>query len=175
MGEGSFGEVYKVRSCDDGRLYAVKKSRQRFRGQWDRRQKLTEVEKHERLPTHPNCVKFYRAWEERECLYIQTELCEMRYREANIVDIALSITLNAWDWLVSEVNQDVTLDVLVVVRANSVKEVTLYASQPKLRNSSQSSLGTFEGWGREGCMYDVIYRLNCLHHNLIMSASSNPH
>ena len=79
MGEGSFGEVYKVRSRDDGRLYAIKKSRQRFRGQWDRRQKLTEVEKHERLPSHPNCVKFYRAWEERQYLYIQTELCEMRY------------------------------------------------------------------------------------------------
>lgn len=79
MGEGSFGEVYKVRSRDDGRLYAVKKSRQRFRGQWDRRQKLTEVEKHERLPSHPNCIRFYRAWEERQYLYIQTELCEMRY------------------------------------------------------------------------------------------------
>lgn len=44
-----------------------------------RRNKLTEVEKHERLPPHPNCVHFIKAWEERGHLYIQTELCKMRY------------------------------------------------------------------------------------------------
>ena len=44
-----------------------------------RRHKLDEVEKHERLPPHVNCVRFYRAWEERLHLYIQTELCLMRY------------------------------------------------------------------------------------------------
>jgi len=43
-----------------------------------RRQKLEEVEKHETLPPHPNCVQFHRAWEERQHLYIQTELCQMR-------------------------------------------------------------------------------------------------
>ena len=40
--------------------------------------KLDEVEKHEQLPPHPNCVRFYRAWEERLHLYIQTELCLMK-------------------------------------------------------------------------------------------------
>ncbi|XP_064384490.1 membrane-associated tyrosine- and threonine-specific cdc2-inhibitory kinase-like [Halichondria panicea] len=75
LGQGSFGEVFKVRSHEDGKLYAVKKSRQRFRGQWDRRQKLREVEKHENLPPQRNCVRFHKAWEERDCLYIQTELC----------------------------------------------------------------------------------------------------
>lgn len=79
LGEGSFGEVYSVRSKEDGRMYAVKKSRQQFRGQWDRKRKLAEVEKHERLPQHPNCIQFHKAWEEREKLYIQTELCQMRY------------------------------------------------------------------------------------------------
>jgi membrane-associated tyrosine/threonine-specific cdc2-inhibitory kinase len=39
--------------------------------------KLEEVLKHEELPPHPNCVRFYRAWEEKERLYIQIELCEM--------------------------------------------------------------------------------------------------
>ena len=43
-----------------------------------RRKKLDEVEKHEQLPPHPNCVRFYRAWEERLHLYIQTELCLMK-------------------------------------------------------------------------------------------------
>jgi membrane-associated tyrosine/threonine-specific cdc2-inhibitory kinase len=46
--------------------------------------KLEEVLKHEELPPHPNCVRFYRAWEEKERLYIQIELCDMslsRYAE----------------------------------------------------------------------------------------------
>lgn len=65
-------------SRDDGKMYAVKKSRQPFRGAWDRRQKLAEVDKHEQLAHHPNCVQFYKAWEEKQILYIQTELCQMR-------------------------------------------------------------------------------------------------
>ena len=55
-----------------------------------RRQKLDEVEKHETLPPHPNCVQFHRAWEERQHLYIQTELCQMRWglvsRPSSFVD-----------------------------------------------------------------------------------------
>ena len=43
-----------------------------------RRQKLKEVEKHESLAAHPNCLVFVNAWEERGLLYIQTELCQMR-------------------------------------------------------------------------------------------------
>ena len=41
-------------------------------------QKLEEVEKHESLSAHPNCLQFFDAWEERDHLYIQAELCEMR-------------------------------------------------------------------------------------------------
>lgn len=73
-----------------------------------RKYKLEEVNKHELLKNHRNCVKFVKAWEERYCmsvhrywscwsskvtmffnfnfffpfrqhLYIQTELCEMRW------------------------------------------------------------------------------------------------
>ncbi|XP_067421808.1 membrane-associated tyrosine- and threonine-specific cdc2-inhibitory kinase [Emydura macquarii macquarii] len=75
LGRGSFGEVYKVRSKEDGRLYAVKRSVVPFRGASDRQRKLAEVRKHERVGRHPNCVSFVRAWEERGQLYIQTELC----------------------------------------------------------------------------------------------------
>ena len=46
-----------------------------------RKKKLAEVEKHERLAPHPNCVQFYRAWEERHRLYIQIELCLMSLSE----------------------------------------------------------------------------------------------
>ncbi|XP_053327323.1 membrane-associated tyrosine- and threonine-specific cdc2-inhibitory kinase [Spea bombifrons] len=75
LGRGSFGEVYKVRSREDGALYAVKRSVSPFRGESDRQRKLQEVRKHERVGQHPNCVRFVRAWEEKRLLYLQTELC----------------------------------------------------------------------------------------------------
>lgn len=86
LGAGSFGEVFKVQSKEDGKLYAIKKSRDPFRGESDRKRKLEEVAKYETLPPHPNCVHFYRAWEERQFLYIQTELCKLSltdYTEQN--------------------------------------------------------------------------------------------
>eukprot|EP00058_Branchiostoma_floridae_P020304 XP_002605794.1 hypothetical protein BRAFLDRAFT_121900 [Branchiostoma floridae] len=76
LGEGSFGEVFKVRSKEDGKLYAVKRSRERFRGEYDRKRKIGEAYRLEKLRRHPNCVQFYKAWEERQHLYIQTELCQ---------------------------------------------------------------------------------------------------
>uniref|UniRef100_A0A915L2G0 Membrane-associated tyrosine- and threonine-specific cdc2-inhibitory kinase n=1 Tax=Romanomermis culicivorax TaxID=13658 RepID=A0A915L2G0_ROMCU len=76
LGSGSFGQVFKVRSKIDGKLYAVKKSLNQFRGAVDRAEKLDEVKKHEQLPHHPNLVRFIRAWEEKGWLYIQTELCK---------------------------------------------------------------------------------------------------
>ncbi|KAM5228248.1 membrane-associated tyrosine- and threonine-specific cdc2-inhibitory kinase isoform 3-T3 [Ctenodactylus gundi] len=42
LGHGSFGEVFKVRSKEDGRLYAVKRSMSPFRGPKDRARKLAE-------------------------------------------------------------------------------------------------------------------------------------
>lgn len=86
LGVGSFGEVFKVRSKEDGKYYAVKRSRERFKGESDRQRKLEEVKKHEELPKHPNCIYFIKAWEERQHLYIQTELCETslsNYTEQN--------------------------------------------------------------------------------------------
>ncbi|GAB0202404.1 serine protease 27-like [Grus japonensis] len=46
VGQGSFGEVYKVRSLDDGRLYAIKRSLRPFRGPLDRLRRLSEAAKH---------------------------------------------------------------------------------------------------------------------------------
>ncbi|XP_075439004.1 membrane-associated tyrosine- and threonine-specific cdc2-inhibitory kinase isoform X2 [Ascaphus truei] len=76
LGRGSFGEVYKVRSREDGCLYAVKRSVSPFRGESDRQRKLQEVRKHERVGQHPNCLHFVWAWEEKRLLYLQTELCD---------------------------------------------------------------------------------------------------
>ena len=75
IGSGSFGDVFRARCKEDGKMYAVKRSRVPFRGTTDRREKLEEVRKMESLPHHPNCVRFFRAWEERQYLYIQLELC----------------------------------------------------------------------------------------------------
>ncbi|XP_045398326.1 membrane-associated tyrosine- and threonine-specific cdc2-inhibitory kinase isoform X3 [Lemur catta] len=44
LGHGSYGEVFKVRSKEDGRLYAVKRSMSPFRGPKDRARKLAETE-----------------------------------------------------------------------------------------------------------------------------------
>ncbi|XP_072014796.1 membrane-associated tyrosine- and threonine-specific cdc2-inhibitory kinase-like [Amphiura filiformis] len=99
LGEGAFGEVFKVRSKEDGHLYAIKRSRDRFKGEADKRRRLEEVNKHESLSKHPNCVEFHKAWAERGHLYIQTELCKislLEFAEENH-DIPESIV---WDYLV---------------------------------------------------------------------------
>ncbi|XP_051928223.1 membrane-associated tyrosine- and threonine-specific cdc2-inhibitory kinase [Hippocampus zosterae] len=75
LGRGSFGEVYKVQNNKDGRLYAVKRSLNRYRGNSDRNRKVREARNHERVCPHPHILNLVAAWEECGRLYIQTELC----------------------------------------------------------------------------------------------------
>ncbi|XP_051272619.1 membrane-associated tyrosine- and threonine-specific cdc2-inhibitory kinase [Dicentrarchus labrax] len=75
LGRGSFGEVYKVQSTEDGLQYAVKRSAHRFRGNSERNRSVREARNHERLCPHPHILNFVAAWEECGRLYIQTELC----------------------------------------------------------------------------------------------------
>ena len=65
-----------MRSNEDGKMYAVKCALDLYRNKSDRRSRHHEVQKHEMLPQHPNLVRFIKAWEERDRLYIQTELCK---------------------------------------------------------------------------------------------------
>lgn len=74
IGEGSFGEVYKVRSKENGRYYAIKRTKECFRSSADRDEKLAEVRKHERIPTHENCISLIHAWEQDDHVYLQMEL-----------------------------------------------------------------------------------------------------
>ena len=80
IGMGSFSEVFMARSKDDGKFYAVKRLNQ-FASQPDRRRKLEEVKRCQMFSPHPNLVRFYDAWEEKNRLYIMTELCEMSMRD----------------------------------------------------------------------------------------------
>eukprot|EP00042_Codosiga_hollandica_P045875 m.472947 g.472947 ORF g.472947 m.472947 type:complete len:347 (-) comp57117_c0_seq1:89-1129(-) len=75
IGEGSFAEVFRARSKDDGQIYAIKKSKSRFRSGADRTRKLAEIENFKSLGNSPFCLQYFRAWIEDEILYIQTEFC----------------------------------------------------------------------------------------------------
>lgn len=76
LGEGSFGEVFKVRSKDDGKYYAVKKSKQYFRSETYRQEQLEEVRRYEQFSENEHCVTLFNAWEEEDRLYMQMELCQ---------------------------------------------------------------------------------------------------
>lgn len=76
LGEGSFGEVFKVRSKEDGRLYAIKKSINWYRGESYRQERLEEVRHYEQFSQHEHCITLYRAWEQYDLLYMQLELCK---------------------------------------------------------------------------------------------------
>ncbi|XP_045582114.1 membrane-associated tyrosine- and threonine-specific cdc2-inhibitory kinase [Procambarus clarkii] len=99
LGAGSFGEVFRVRSKEDGQLYACKRTLLKFRGEGDRRRRMEEVQKHEKLPKHRNCVEFYRAWEERQQLYLLTEVCKTSL--ANVAEDRHDLPESlVWEYLV---------------------------------------------------------------------------
>lgn len=76
LGEGSFGEVFKVRSREDGLLYAIKKSKQLYRSEGYRQERLEEVRRYEQLSESEHCITLHKAWEQDERLYMQLELCQ---------------------------------------------------------------------------------------------------
>lgn len=76
IGEGSFGEVFKVISKDDGLYYAIKKSKQIFKSTTYRLERFEEVRRHEQFSEHEHCVTLYKAWEQDDHLYMQMELCQ---------------------------------------------------------------------------------------------------
>jgi len=81
IGSGYFGSVYRVRSKEDDKVYAVKIAREIYKGPTDRARKLEEARKHQFLPPHSNLVRFYHSWEENGRLYQQFELCKGNLEE----------------------------------------------------------------------------------------------
>jgi membrane-associated tyrosine/threonine-specific cdc2-inhibitory kinase len=75
LGEGSFGEVFKVRCKEDGKFYAIKKTRFHHKGESYRRERMQEVRRYEEFSSNENCVTLYKAWEQDDVLFMQIELC----------------------------------------------------------------------------------------------------
>jgi serine/threonine protein kinase len=92
LGSGTFADVYKARSKEDGHFYAVKRNKRQFRGRKDRERALVEIHIMQRLQTislsewrdgnvsskSSYCLYllfFIRAWQENGHLFSQTELC----------------------------------------------------------------------------------------------------
>lgn len=98
IGTGEFSQVYRVTQKPElkvahgyfslpvtrsspktplpGRVWAVKKSRNRFIGNKDRERKLQEVNVLKALGQSDHVVHLFDSWEENNHLYIQTEFCE---------------------------------------------------------------------------------------------------
>lgn len=77
IGNGSFGEVFACKCRQTGKKYAIKVSIKLVRGKL----KYKEAMSHMKIPPHPNLLEFFRAWDQHERLYIQTELCEKSLQE----------------------------------------------------------------------------------------------
>lgn len=68
--------MFKVRSKEDGRLYAIKKSKKLYRGEFSRQERINEVRQHEKFSQNEHCITLYKAWEQNDLLYMQLELCK---------------------------------------------------------------------------------------------------
>lgn len=73
IGEGCFGQVYKVRSKEDDTLYAVK----RMKASVGKNDRLAEVRNNEKVGVNPYCVQYFMAWQESRELFIKLEYCDM--------------------------------------------------------------------------------------------------
>lgn len=75
IGSGEFAEVWNVRDMRTGEKYAIKKTKQPFLGNSDRRRHIEEVNHMWALKESQHCVELVNAWEQDGFLFIQMELC----------------------------------------------------------------------------------------------------
>ncbi|KAH1023260.1 hypothetical protein HUJ04_012498 [Dendroctonus ponderosae] len=73
MGEGSFGKVFRVKSKEDKKLYAVK----RLKSHVSFNDRCAEVKNNEMLGFSPHCVQYFMAWEENFYTFMLLECCDM--------------------------------------------------------------------------------------------------
>jgi len=75
IGETKTSQVFRVRHRITGEVFAVKRSRKRFRSKLQRERCLREIKAVAALPGHENIVSQYRAWQEvRVAVYISNSL-----------------------------------------------------------------------------------------------------
>ena len=80
LGSGAFSDVFKALDKADGKLYAVKRSKKRFKNKTERDRYLQEPRMYKKLTPSgmtkcQNVLEYYRAWQEEGFFYTQTELC----------------------------------------------------------------------------------------------------
>lgn len=75
IGQTKTSEVFKVRHRQTGEIFAVKRSRRRFRTKLQRERCLREIRAVAELSPHPNIVSQYRAWQEGGHFYLQMDYC----------------------------------------------------------------------------------------------------
>jgi len=79
LGSGTFGTVYRCKNRLDGCMYAIKVTKQRFKGRADRARVLKEVYALSALcnaEDNPHIVRYFSSFIQDGRLYIQTELCD---------------------------------------------------------------------------------------------------
>lgn len=77
IGSGSFSDVYSVRHKHrPEEMYAIKKSKRKIHSKKERAEFLREVELANNMPSHPNVVEYFRAWQDELIFYVQMELCQ---------------------------------------------------------------------------------------------------
>ena len=85
IGSGEFGRVLRCRSRLDGCEYAVKSTKNQFRGPSERKRMLREVYALAHLCAtveSSHIVRYHQAWIEDERLFIQMELCDRSLEQA---------------------------------------------------------------------------------------------
>ena len=106
LGSGSFADVYKAKYLTDGKVYAVKRNRRRFRGRRDRIRAVTEARTMQRLSSakgNQYIVRLHQAWQEDGYFFTQTELCSKH----SCWQLMLSLTT---EWMTAKMRYKSLLD-----------------------------------------------------------------
>ena len=81
LGEGSFGDVFKVRDETDNTCYAVKRIKRKLRNHTDRYHRWKEIINIQTIGDHVNLVRLICFWEDYSYMFMQFDLCSYSLRD----------------------------------------------------------------------------------------------